>query len=366
MHIAFLLQDTGVIYGAERATISLASELMARGETRIHVMLMRETRMQSTSKVLVEAFKNTGTTVELFPVHHPFSFRLIKALKGSLAHQSIDVLHTVGYKADLHGLLATRRASIPIVSTVHGWLFRPDLKERFYERINLITLKRMQKIIVLSRFYEDILQQSGIRPDRIQRIPSGMNPQGAEPPLNRKGPLVIGMLGRFSYEKNHHMFLRAFDELRKRSVDVSGILAGTGPDFDSIQTATQDLGMMDRIQQVGYMDTNVFFQHVDVLVVCSRIENLSYSVLEAMSHSIPVVATRVGGLPDLIEDGVNGYLVASDDDRMLADRLDTLSQRPDLREQMGRAGYRKLREEFRMDLCAESHLNLYRQMNSVH
>lgn len=361
MRIVFLLQDTGVIYGAERATLSLVRELVTKGNLSVKVLLMQETRIANTP-ILTKAFKETGAAVTSIPVAHAFSLQLVQQVRDALINDSADLLHTVGYKADLHGGLAAWRARIPAVSTVHGWLFRPDLKERFYEKLNVITLKRMQRVIVLSRFYEETLRKRGISSQRLRHIPSGLAVSESRPKRVRQGPLTVGMLGRLSYEKNQDMLLRAFDALRRRNVEVRGILAGTGPDEPFVRDRLDALGLTEQIELAGYMNADEFFQQIDVLVICSRIENLPYSVLEAMAAGAPVIATRVGGLPDLVEDGVTGYLIAPDDAIMLADRLDTLAQRTDLGEKMGTAAQQKLRDEFDLAQCTQAHMDLYQEI----
>ncbi len=364
MRIVFLLQDTGVIYGAERATLSLVRELVTKGNLSVKVLLMQETRIANTP-VLSQAFQEAGAAVTSLPVDRAFSLGLVQRIRDELINASADVLHTVGYKADLHGGLASWRAGVPAVSTVHGWLFRPDLKERLYETLNVLTLKRMKGVIVLSRFYEETLRQRGIAAQRLRRIPSGLAMQDSSSRRVRQGPLTVGMLGRLSYEKNQDMLVRAFDDLRRRNVAVRAILAGTGPDETMIRESVETRGLTDQIDLAGYMDANEFFRQIDVLVMCSRIENLPYSVLEAMAAGVPVIATRVGGLSDLVEDGVNGYLIAPDDAIMLADRLDTLAQRSDLGEAMGAAGQEKLRNEFSVDVCTQAHLELYQELHSL-
>jgi glycosyltransferase involved in cell wall biosynthesis len=112
----------------------------------------------------------------------------------------------------------------------------------------------------------------------------------------------------------------------------------------------------------GFMARDDFFQQAHVVVLCSNMENLPYTILEAMAWSRPVVATRVGGLPDLVDDGATGFLVAPDDAADLAGRLIRLANDGELRNKMGEMGRYKLESEFEVDQMVAKHLDVYQSL----
>jgi glycosyltransferase involved in cell wall biosynthesis len=351
--IAFLLQDTGSVYGAERATMDLARGLAGRG-TKVVVVLIRETRLGLKESALEQAIRGLGLDVEIVTTRRRLSLKLAREIRGILHRRGVRVLHTVGYKADVHGVFAA--AGIPHVSTVHGWLFRPDRKERFYGWVNVWALRRCARVIVLSRYYEDLLGKMGLR---VERIPSGLDAGAFSADLSHRGTFTVGMMGRFSEEKNHGMLLRAVKKLVEDGVTVDVLIAGDGPLRPQIEAEVARLDLRHVVKLKGYVAREDFLGCVDMLVLCSRIENLPYSVMEAMACGLPVVATNVGGLPDLVEEGRTGFLVPPDDDVAMAERIARIAKSPQLAGDFGVAAREKIARDFSLERMVARHLDLY-------
>ena len=362
MHIAFLMQDTGTIYGAERATLDLVDGLLAK-DIRVTVILIHETRMNLATRSFRKAWEERDIGLEVVEVGHAFSRALIRRVRAIVEAQQVSLLHVIGYKADVHGGFATKWGKlVPIVSTVHGWLFRPDLKERFYHHLNCWALRRMTRVVVLSRYYEDYVRSKGISGERVVRIPSGYPSREAPASTDAAPdrPVVMGSLGRLSWEKNQRWFLDVLEDVHKRcQAPVQIVLAGTGPERERLEGIVQERGWSDWVQFPGYMDQRAFFEQIDVLVSCSVIENLPYAILEAMAASKPVVATAVGGIPDLIDDSQTGYFVSAGDRATMADRLVQLIDDPACRAELGRAAREKLARDFSPELQVQRHIELY-------
>ena len=362
MRIVLLLQDTGKVYGAERATLDLAAGLRAAGEE-VTVLLIEETRLGAGASDLRDALRERGLSVAAVPVAGRLSHALVRAVRAALRERRADVLHTTGYKADLHGSWAAgwgRRW--PVVSTVHGWLFRADLKEQFYGWLNLQALRRCTRVIALSRHYEAMLAARGVPRGKLVRIPSGLDPATCPPgPWPAEGtPFTIGLAGRLSEEKNHDLFLRAARRALDGGARLRFLLAGDGPLRATLAGRIAELGLTGDVEAPGFLPRESFLSRVHAVALCSRIENLPYSILEAIAWSRPVLATRVGGLPDLVEDGVTGWLVEGGDEAALAARMMALAQDPARARQLGAAGRRKLEAEFSVGAQVAAHQALYR------
>jgi glycosyltransferase involved in cell wall biosynthesis len=361
--VAYLMQDIGAVYGAERATLDLVAALRSRGQVSPRVYLMEETRLGLTQSALAEAWRASGVPVTRLPVQRAFSVDLLRQIRTHAAADGIDLLHCVGYKADVHGGVAMgfgRRC--PVVSTVHGWLFRPDWKEQAYARINLWALRRMSAVVALSTYYCDLLQQRGVK---ARHIPTGFAAAAEAAPRRPGAVLRVGLIGRLSWEKNHAMLLRAAARTQAAGGGVEYLLAGNGPEAAAIDAAIRAGGVGDVVRRVGYQPLPAFFEQVDVVTLCSRIENLPYSLLEAMAAGVPAVVTRVGGMPDLIDDGVNGRVVASDDDAALADVLLDWARQPAVWQALGAAGRARLAERFSVEAMCAAHEALYRSLTEV-
>lgn len=358
VNIVFFMQDTGAVYGAERATLDLAHGLREAGESPLF-FLMREERLGAPS-AFAAAIEAGGFPVRYFPVSGRFSWPLVHALREAFAGVGGEELHVLGYKAHVHALLAGIR---PRVSTVHGWLFRADLKERFYGWIEMFCLRRCDRVIALSSYYEQYLLQQGIRRNRLVRIPSGLREVPASAAeVAASGPVKFGMMGRFSEEKNHVMFLRAAAKAHAANPELRYVIAGAGPLEMEIRRMVQESGLAGVVEFPGYLAVEDFFRRVDVYVICSKIENLPYSILEAMAYARPVIGTRVGGIPDLVGDGTTGRLVAPDDADHLAEAMQLIAGDRQIITAMGKAGREKLLNEFDARMCVKAHQSLYREL----
>ncbi len=369
MKVAFLLQDTRGLYGAEQATIRLVAGLASAGIA-VRVLLLHETRLGEGASPLAEALKAQAPVTEI-PVRGRFSRAAILRIREEMAAGQIDVLHSTGYKADWHAGLASKWGGLfPVVSTVHGWLFRWNPKERFFQALNIRALRRFSRVIVLCNFYEDYLRRCGLGPLQLAQIPTGVRADEiatrAEARVLWDEPgtvFTFGLLGRLSSEKNHALALRAAVRLAK-DLDSSPrswriLIAGDGPLRGRLQARVEQLGLADRVTLAGRMEPAAFFRQVHVLVQCSRVENQPMSMLEAMAWMRPTIATRVGGLPELVQDGETGSLVRSGSVRGLAAAMKECLVAPERAHAAGLRARDRLERDFSHNLMVRDHIGLY-------
>jgi glycosyltransferase involved in cell wall biosynthesis len=342
MNIVFLMQDTGAVFGAERATLDLATGLKQAGDTPVF-FLIREERMGEGPSGLRDALEAEGFEVRMFPVAGRLSLPLARAIRRAFAARRGDVLHVIGYKANLHAWLSRVR---PVVATVHGWLFRADRKERLYDAIDRWCLKRCDRVICLSSYYESLLLDTGLARARLRRIPSGLRAWPDPLPARPQSPFTFGMMGRFSEEKNHTQFIEAARLVHAAHPEARFLIAGQGHGASDIRRQVEQAGLSACMQVTGYQEVAAFMQAIDAYVICSLIENLPYSVLEAMAWARPVLATRVGGLVDLVEDRVTGRLVPACEVEALAAAMMDLCGNTSKAFEWGLAGRRRLLEKF--------------------
>ncbi|HMP74127.1 MAG TPA: glycosyltransferase family 4 protein [Kiritimatiellia bacterium] len=359
MKVVFFMQDTGAIYGAERATLDLAWGLRSTGVDPVFY-LIEEQRLSQTKSDLVGAIQREGFPYRSFPVSGRISPSLLQAIRKAWREDAGDVLHVIGYKANLHAFLSGIR---PRVATVHGWLFRADRKERMYDAIDRWCLLRCDRVICLSTHYQELLLRCGVAENRVVRIPSGLReiPSTGQLPERypAKGALVFGMMGRFSEEKNHRMFLEAILAIHADYPEARFRIAGTGHLEPQLWRWIDAWGLGDVVDVQGYVSAGDFMASIDVYVMCSTMENLPYSILEAMAWARPVVATRVGGIPDLVEDGQTGWLVAADDSSGLAKAMEACAGDPAESLHRGRRGRERLEQAFTLEASVAAHRSLY-------
>lgn len=361
MNVVFFMQDTGAVFGAERASLDLAHGLRQAGDRPVF-FLIQELRGRGSAAAFGVALEREGFHVVRFPVAGRFSLSLARSIAAAFREVGGDVLHVVGYKANLHALLSGIR---PRVATVHGWLFRADPRERFYDILERWCLRRCDKVICLSRWYQQYLIRCRISEDRLVLIPSGLRelPPAADIPApgSNPGTITYGMMGRFSEEKNHAVFLAAAAKVSARRPDVRFLIAGRGPLESALREQATRLGLDEIMQFPGYAEVASFFTSIDVYVMCSRMENLPYSILEAMAWARPVIGSRAGGIPDLVEDGVTGLLCSTESGDLLADAMLALAADPSRMQLLGLAGRKKLEKEFDLSISVEKHQCTYRE-----
>jgi len=369
MKVAFLLQDTRSLYGAERATLQLIEGLVEAGIS-VRVLLMRESRMGTGISPVAEALRQRVPLKEI-PVAGRFSRAAVEQIREDMATEQVEVLHSLGYKADWHAGLASRWGKLfPVVSTVHGWLFRWNWKERLFQALNIRALRRFNRVIVLCDFYEQYLRRCGLSPVQLAQIPTGLQESRLVPVSVARALwdapqeiFTFGMLGRLSSEKEHHQLIRAAKRL-SREFDQSPrpwriLIAGDGPLQKGLTRQIQRAGLADRVTLAGRMDSADFFRQVHVLVQCSRVENQPLSVMEAMSWMRPVIATRAGGLPELVVDGETGALVPLGSVRRLKEALKAYWISPEQAQACGMRGREALLQNFPYNRMVEDTIGVY-------
>jgi glycosyltransferase involved in cell wall biosynthesis len=256
-------------------------------------------------------------------------YRLLAALVARLRPK---VVHTHGYRADVIGGAVARAYRIPTVSTVHGFTGGGP-KNRLYERIQCFSLRRAKAVIAVSRPLVHLLVRAGISRGRIHCIPNGFAPVG--PTLTRTaaraalgippGELVVGWVGRLSREKGADVMLDALAEC-DRAWRLSVI--GEGREANLLRQRAAKLGIADRVRWHGRVaDAGSLLTAFDAFALTSRTEGTPITLLEAMHACVPIVATRVGGVADVVTPA-EALLVPSETPKAIAKALESIARDP--------------------------------------
>ena len=228
----------------------------------------------------------------------------VRALAAVIDRVQPDVVHTHGYRPDVTGLLAARRRRVPVVSTVHGFT-GGNWKNRLNETVQSYALRFADAVIAVSRPLVGKLERFGVKRQRITWVANGFAPTklldrtearrqlGLHP--NR---LTIGWIGRLSAEKGPDVMLEA---LAKTDEDITLSMIGAGHELDSLVARARELGVSERVTWHGAVpDAGSFLPAFDAFVLSSRTEGTPIALLEAMHARTPIIATRVGGVPDVV------------------------------------------------------------------
>lgn len=216
-----------------------------------------------------------------------------------------DVVHTHGYRGDLLGGLAARRAGVPWVTTAHGFT-GGDAKNRFYEWLQRRAFRKAGAVIAVSATIRNRLFRAGVASGRLHLVPNAWTPKPVltrEEARRRLGiaedSCVIGWVGRLTSEKGPDLYLSALSRLPGRQWYASVI--GDGRERGNLERQARQLGIADRVRWHGLVpDAATLYPAFDVWVLSSRTEGTPIALFEAMAARVPVVAAAVGGVPDVV------------------------------------------------------------------
>jgi glycosyltransferase involved in cell wall biosynthesis len=298
-----------------------------------------------------------------------------------------QILHTHTAKAGTVGRLAARlagRARPPIVvHTFHGHVLRGyfgPVRSRVFRWLERWLARGTTALVAVSPQVRDDLVAFGVAPrekfavirlgiELEQRVADGDSDGRAETrrylgiPPDR---FTVGWIGRMTAIKNTEDLLSAFKALRTGGVEATLCMVGDGPDRSDLERRAHELGIMRDTLFLGYQqDVAPFYAAFDALVLPSSNEGTPVSVIEALAARTPVVATRVGGVPDVVRDGEDGFLVETGDTEALADRLARLAADPKLRQRMGASARARVLPRYEVTRLVDDVDRLYRTLLSV-
>jgi glycosyltransferase involved in cell wall biosynthesis len=302
--------------------------------------------------------------------------RLIRDERPQILHTHTAKAGTVGRVAAL--LAGSRRPPI-VVHTFHGHVLRGyfgPVRSLFFRLLERWLAGRSTALIAVSPQVRDDLVSLGIAPrerfavirlgiELDERIAAERNGRAeSRRYLGIPGErFAVGWIGRMTAVKRTDDVLVAFKLLRERGVDATLCMVGDGPDRAGLEQRAHDLGIVRDTLFLGYQeDVAPFYAAFDALVLPSSNEGTPVSVIEALGAGRPVVATRVGGVPDVVRDGVDGFLVEPGATDELADRLAELAQDATLRAQMGRQGRERVVPRYAVERLVDDVDQLYRSL----
>jgi glycosyltransferase involved in cell wall biosynthesis len=300
----------------------------------------------------------------------PGGLRQVARIAALARRERVDIIHTFFEKAEVMGWLAGRLAGVPVWVTS-----RRDLgfkRKPVYDRIFGVSSRYCDSLVAVCRAVRDeTVSREGFPTEKIEVIYNALedgtladmtSPEGSRADLGlpADGPLV-GMVANFNFEiKGHRYFIEAAAKVARDRNDVHFILVGDGALRADCERQTRHLGLAERIHFLGKRgDVPSILRHLDVSVLCSTSEGLSNVIMESMAVGKPMVATRVGGNPELVSDGVTGYVVPPADAAFLAEAILAVLNDPACAETMGKAARQASVERFSVRAMVGAHEKLY-------
>lgn len=351
----------GSVSGPEHQTVQVARALQERGhEVVVSALLLAPAREEEVSLLAYARSRGLRTAIFVAPAryHIPDSIRRFRQF---VAEVKPDVVCVAGYKMDI---ITAFTENVPSVAVTRGWTGQ-DWKVRIFEWLDRKTLGRHAGVITVSPQQHEQVQRLGVSADKLFYIPNAIDLRSLSEAydksvLYREFGLpstcsLVGIVGRLSVEKGHRYALEAAKWLEERGVACQWLIVGSGIERVNLQELSASLGLQQVVHFAGERaDGRSIIGGLDLLVLPSLTEGLPNVILEAFAYKTPVVATAVGGVPELVKDRETGWLVPPRDPHALAQAIREALSNPEEARRRAENAYRHLLENFTVEKQAEA------------
>jgi glycosyltransferase involved in cell wall biosynthesis len=298
------------------------------------------------------------------PLHPIKDLLVLMELVHFLKEREYHIIHTHNSKAGFIGRLAAKLAGVPVtIHTVHGFAFHDQesiWRQRLFRNLERFSSRWCDKMIFISQPLIDwALQERIVGREKIVKIYSGIDMDRFHPvsedTMNRHRKkwhigahdAVIGIVSKLWEGKGHTLLIEAFKKIKDEIQEARLVIVGEGYLYHRLRTLVNDFNLNDSVLFTGFQtDVSEIIATFNVAVLPSFFEGMGRVLLEAMAMEKPVVASRVGGIPDLVENGVNGLLTTPGNVNELSDAIKRILRNKSLAANMGLAGREKVTDQF--------------------
>ena len=318
--------------------------------------------------------RELGIPTVVLPGHN--IFRVFSKLKHMVREGNYDIIHCHGARGNMMGALLRRTTGLPVITTVHSD-YRLDYLGRAFSRltygtINTVSLRMLDYRIGVSDAMVDLLISRGFDPNKLFSIYNGLDFTVRSPAMDRteffrsvgldtdENSIVIGIAARLNPVKDIPTLIRAFAIAHAERPELRLLIAGDGDQMKELKALASSLGVQNEVCFAGWLsDVDSFYHAIDINTLTSLSETFPYSLTEGARAALPTIASRVGGVPYLIDHGANGLLFEAGNAEALAAHMVTLSADPDLRQRLGRNLYKKAKETYSLDVTVNRQIEIY-------
>ncbi|MHB2155312.1 glycosyltransferase [Calditrichota bacterium GD2] len=299
-------------------------------------------------------------------------FSLIFKLKDIFKEEGLDIVHTHSWGTLVEGITAAKLARVPIV--IHGehGSYHKDFKRKWVQKIMFNWADQVLSVSAL--LADDLSRTLGVKREKILPILNGVDTEKFKPQPEKRefyrkklngnaDTIIIGTIGRPMKVKNHQLMIKALARLKKKNRSVKFIIIGDTPMYslrDELEKLAQELDVLEDVLFMGYRDDIPgYLNAFDIFVLPSLSEGCSNVIQEAMATGLPIVASRVGGNPELIEHEREGLLFTSNSLEELVNAIQYLIENPQRAKQLGQNALKKARRQFALPVMIKSYEELY-------
>lgn len=302
-------------------------------------------------------------------------FADIRRVAKIIKEGQYEIIHSHGAKANMFSFAVRCFIRLPSVTTVHSDYkldyMQSRLKTLTLGTINAVALRTMDYYITISGNFRKMLVERKFKPSDMFILYNGLdfslpytNSTRANFIEKYKLPVdeedvIIGILARFHPVKSIDTFIKAAKIVNDKNKNVKFVIGGDGEEHANLVNLTKSLGLENCVFFAGWVNNEEFLNGIDISVLTSISESFPYSILEGVKYKKPTISSRVGGIPDLIEDGFNGYLFEPRDHAKLAELILDLASDGEKRRLMGQRIYDKALASFSLESMCRTQLNIY-------
>jgi glycosyltransferase involved in cell wall biosynthesis len=351
--------------GAEVVACHLLQELLKYDDLEITAILLNDGR-------LADELRKSGISLFVVDEKKRSMLQIYLDIRKIMLMRHTDIIHSHRYKENILAYLASKREkNIRLVATQHGMpeMFEGNgkLKPKLISWLNFFLLSRSFKnvVTVSQDMQKTFVQDYGFKESKVVVIHNGIEIHMTSQRTRRRSDFVVGSSGRFFPVKDYPLMVEIARTVLEKVNDVCFELAGDGPERPKIQCLIRKYGLEEKFVLRGFVDDiSHFYQGIDLYLCTSLHEGIPMSVLEAMAHGLPVIAPKVGGLEEILEDGVEGYLVEGRNPIDYAEKCIKILVNGDMRDKMRMAARDKVAKDFSINHMAQKYYQLYRNMTN--
>ena len=361
---ALLVIETSGPGGAEKMLISLANSL-DRSRFRPVVVLLK-------TGWLHDQLKARGITTHIVPLSRTVDPGWVRRMRGLLQEENVAVMHAHEFYMNCYCALLSRLTGVPSVTTVHGKNYS---SAKWYRRAAYRAAARHSRMIAVSEGIADFLADDvGVARERLTTIRNGIDHEAFAPKAGVRAEIraelqltpeqpVIGCLGNLYPVKGHTHLLDAAATVCKKYPDAMFLFAGRGHLLESLQRQTDRLGLTRNVRFLGFReDSTRLLMAMDIFAMPSLSEGLPLSILEAMAAEKAIVASAVGGIPEVLREGESGLLIPPGDPAALAGAVLRLLDDRQAARRMGETARRQMVADFSLTTMTATYERLYESL----
>lgn len=345
--------------GAESVVLQLLQNLQSESQVDLFVILFN-------NGVLAGKIRESKLKYRIVSEEKLSFKKMVTICRMYLKEFQPDVVHSHNYKENLISVLSTRNMGVKRITTQHGLAEEygglKNFKNHVVLKLNLFVLKHYfnNVILVSSELKNIFLSRFKLPVEKLYVIHNGIKINKRRKKKNTNKEFIFGSAGRFVPIKNYSLYLQIANNLKETPTSVLFELIGEGPQEPILKEEMKRFELDSIFKILPFSDDlNEFYGHLNVYINTSNHEGIPLSVLEAMSNGLPVIAPRVGGLPEIIDHGIDGYLVDNSDPEEYGKYCLLFIGDSSLLEKMSQKARQKIKNKFSLSQMTNKYLKLY-------